>query len=106
MLDGRTFDHINRREPEPGVEAHRRRFGVDDDADAAVVVRHAQREAEHEAQELQAQALPLRWPINAQSGLGLATCQNIVVKNHGGSIDVVSRPGCTRFTVALPIRRP
>ncbi|HYE57897.1 MAG TPA: ATP-binding protein, partial [Rhodothermales bacterium] len=38
------------------------------------------------------------------TGLGLSTSHNIVVKKHGGTIDVASRPGNTRFTVRLPIR--
>jgi signal transduction histidine kinase len=38
------------------------------------------------------------------TGLGLSTSRNIVVKKHGGAIDVVSRPGSTRFTVRLPIQ--
>ena len=39
------------------------------------------------------------------TGLGLPTSRNIVVKKHGGSIDVTSRPGSTRFIVKLPIHR-
>jgi signal transduction histidine kinase len=39
------------------------------------------------------------------TGLGLPTSRNIVVKKHGGSIDVTSRPGSTRFIVTLPIHR-
>jgi signal transduction histidine kinase len=38
------------------------------------------------------------------TGLGLSTSRNIVVKKHGGSIDVVTRPGSTNFLVRLPIR--
>ncbi|HYE57155.1 MAG TPA: ATP-binding protein, partial [Rhodothermales bacterium] len=38
------------------------------------------------------------------TGLGLSTSHNIVVKKHGGTIGVTSRPGATRFTVRLPIR--
>ncbi len=38
------------------------------------------------------------------TGLGLYTSHNVVVDKHGGSIDVASRPGATRFTVRLPIR--
>ena len=43
-------------------------------------------------------------PPGKGTGMGLATCRNIVVKNHDGSIDFMSRPGCTRFIVALPIK--
>ena len=38
------------------------------------------------------------------TGLGLSTSRNIVVKKHGGTIDVESRPGSTKFIVRLPIR--
>jgi signal transduction histidine kinase len=40
------------------------------------------------------------------TGLGLYTSRNVVVDKHGGSIEVASRPGATRFTVHIPIRRP
>jgi signal transduction histidine kinase len=40
------------------------------------------------------------------TGLGLSTTRNVIVKKHGGSIDVTSRPGCTRFTIRLPIQHP
>ncbi len=39
------------------------------------------------------------------TGLGLSTSRNIVVKKHGGTIDVTSRPGCTRFIIRLPLRQ-
>lgn len=39
------------------------------------------------------------------SGLGLGIVKQIVEK-HGGQIEVTSRPGCTRFTVRLPIGGP
>ena len=38
---------------------------------------------------------------SAGSGLGLSIAKAIV-EQHGGSIEVVSRPGCTRFTIRLP----
>ena len=40
------------------------------------------------------------------TGLGLSTTRNVVVKKHGGTIDVASRPGSTTFTIRLPIRHP
>jgi len=42
-----------------------------------------------------------RAAASAGSGLGLSIAKAIV-EQHGGSIDVVSRPGCTRFTIRLP----
>jgi signal transduction histidine kinase len=39
------------------------------------------------------------------TGLGLSTSRNIVVKKHGGTIEVASRPGCTRFIIRLPLRQ-
>ena len=40
------------------------------------------------------------------TGLGLHTCQSIINKKHGGTIEVASKPGQTRFTVRLPISGP
>ncbi|HSA57608.1 MAG TPA: ATP-binding protein [Gemmatimonadaceae bacterium] len=37
------------------------------------------------------------------TGLGLTTSRAIVVNGHGGTIDVTSAPGRTKFTVRLPI---
>jgi PAS domain S-box-containing protein len=37
------------------------------------------------------------------TGLGLAISRSIIVKKHHGRFDLESRPGCTRFTVHLPI---
>ncbi|MGH8228799.1 MAG: nitrogen regulation protein NR(II) [Steroidobacteraceae bacterium] len=39
------------------------------------------------------------------SGLGLAVAQDIVVR-HGGLIEFDSEPGCTRFTLQLPLESP
>ncbi|MSP60040.1 MAG: HAMP domain-containing protein [Myxococcales bacterium] len=39
------------------------------------------------------------------TGLGLGIVRQIVEK-HGGGIAVTSRPGCTRFTVRLPVAGP
>jgi PAS domain S-box-containing protein len=41
-------------------------------------------------------------PPGEGSGLGLNTSYNVVVKKHGGTIDVDSVPGRTCFTVRLP----
>lgn len=41
-------------------------------------------------------------PQGEGTGLGLSTCHTIVVDHHGGSIDVSSSPGDTRFLVRLP----
>ena len=45
-------------------------------------------------------------PPGKGTGLGLNTTYSIVVDKHGGTIDLDSRPGRTRFTVRLPLRRP
>jgi signal transduction histidine kinase len=44
-------------------------------------------------------------PKGEGTGLGLGIVKQIVDK-HGGKIDVTSKPGCTRFTVRLPITGP
>ncbi|HEX9729700.1 MAG TPA: ATP-binding protein [Gemmatimonadales bacterium] len=45
-------------------------------------------------------------PPGQGTGLGLHTCYTIVVKKHGGTIDVESQPGRTRFVVVLPSQLP
>jgi signal transduction histidine kinase len=44
-------------------------------------------------------------PKGEGTGLGLGIVKQIVDK-HGGKIDVTSKPGCTRFTVRIPIDGP
>jgi signal transduction histidine kinase len=44
-------------------------------------------------------------PKGEGTGLGLGIVKQIVDK-HGGTIDVTSKPGCTRFTVRIPIEGP
>jgi signal transduction histidine kinase len=39
------------------------------------------------------------------TGLGLATARRIVVDRHDGSLTVESRPGCTTFSVRLPLQQ-
>jgi len=39
------------------------------------------------------------------TGLGLNTTYRIVTKQHGGTIRLESKPGCTRFIVRLPLAR-
>jgi signal transduction histidine kinase len=44
-------------------------------------------------------------PAGEGTGLGLSLSHDIVVQQHGGSIDVESRPGeCTEITVTLPLQ--
>jgi signal transduction histidine kinase len=45
-------------------------------------------------------------PAGKGTGLGLDIAQRIVVAQHGGTITVASRPGETRFDVAIPIEPP
>jgi signal transduction histidine kinase len=42
-------------------------------------------------------------PVGAGTGLGLSVSYGII-EQHGGSIEVESRPGATTFTVALPAK--
>jgi signal transduction histidine kinase len=42
-------------------------------------------------------------PAGEGTGLGLSICHDIIVKQHGGSIDVETEPGAfTEFTITLP----
>jgi GAF domain-containing protein len=41
-------------------------------------------------------------PAGEGTGLGLSLSHDIVVKQHGGAIDVESAPGSTRFVIRLP----
>jgi signal transduction histidine kinase len=45
-------------------------------------------------------------PVGEGTGLGLDVVHTIVTQGHGGSIDFVSVPGDTRFSVLLPVRPP
>jgi signal transduction histidine kinase len=42
-------------------------------------------------------------PVGEGTGLGLEVAQRIVVRRHGGTIALESRPGSTAFTVRLPL---
>lgn len=42
-------------------------------------------------------------PVGQGTGLGLEIVHKIVVNRHGGSVQVSSRPGETRFSVRLPL---
>ncbi|MDQ3707684.1 MAG: ATP-binding protein, partial [Chloroflexota bacterium] len=43
-------------------------------------------------------------PPGKGPGLGLSVAHAIVAQKHGGSIEVFSQPGKTRFEVRLPLR--
>jgi len=45
-------------------------------------------------------------PQGIGTGLGLEIVHRIVTQKFGGTIDVQSHPGETRFTVHLPINAP
>jgi signal transduction histidine kinase len=44
-------------------------------------------------------------PAGEGTGIGLAICKSIV-EMHGGSMEFVSNPGATTFTVSIPIILP
>ncbi len=44
-------------------------------------------------------------PVGAGTGLGLVISNRIIADRHGGEIEFESRPGETRFTVRLPVKR-
>lgn len=56
----RSLQRFDRKESVFGVEGDGVWLGVNDDPDAPVVVRHSERELEHEAEELEAEPLSLR----------------------------------------------
>jgi signal transduction histidine kinase len=42
-------------------------------------------------------------PVGEGTGLGLSICHDIIVKQHGGSIEVDTQPGeYTEFRIVLP----
>ena len=41
-------------------------------------------------------------PAGEGTGLGLSLSHDIIVKQHGGAIDVESEPGSTTFVIRLP----
>jgi GAF domain-containing protein len=45
-------------------------------------------------------------PAGEGTGLGLSLSHDIVVKQHGGTIEVSTEPGYTRFTIVLPRAGP
>jgi signal transduction histidine kinase len=45
-------------------------------------------------------------PQGKGTGLGLDTAWRIVTDEHGGSIDVTSEPGNTRFRISIPTEAP
>lgn len=61
------FERFDRNEAVFPVEPNGIRFGVDDDADAPIIVGHPDGQPKHEAQEQSAQPLPLGRLIDAQS---------------------------------------
>ncbi|MEM9486837.1 MAG: ATP-binding protein, partial [Cyanobacteria bacterium P01_F01_bin.116] len=44
--------------------------------------------------------------VGSGTGLGLDIARRIVVKRHGGSIRVISKPGETNFQIHLPFHPP
>ncbi|HVH13676.1 MAG TPA: ATP-binding protein, partial [Longimicrobium sp.] len=45
-------------------------------------------------------------PVGEGTGLGLDVVHTIITQGHGGTIDVTSAKGETRFSVLLPINPP
>jgi signal transduction histidine kinase len=45
-------------------------------------------------------------PQGAGTGLGLEIVHRIVTQNFGGTVEVKSEPGSTRFLVRLPVDGP
>jgi signal transduction histidine kinase len=57
-----------------------------------------------EAQQRAFEAFYTTKDVGSGMGLGLDIARRIVVERHGGTIEVESQPGDTRFRVRLPIR--
>jgi signal transduction histidine kinase len=90
------------------------------DGDGTITLRTGMRDATHVAVEvadnghgIPPEVLPKVFdpffttkPVGKGTGLGLSICHKIV-ENHGGTLEVQSRPGAgTRFTIVLPIKPP
>jgi signal transduction histidine kinase len=90
------------------------------DGDGTITVRTSMRDATHVALEVadNGQGIPedvlpkifdpffTTKAVGKGTGLGLSICHKIV-ENHGGRLEVHSRPGVgTRFTVVLPVKPP
>ncbi len=62
-----ALERLDRDEPVPAVEVHRARLGVNDDAHAPVLAGHPDRELEHEAEQLCAEALALHRLVDREA---------------------------------------
>ena len=73
--------------------------------DLPLLVTRARQRAGHSRRHPAASVRAVRHHQAAGSGLGLALVAKIV-GDHGGLIEVDSRPGRTEFRLHLPVRRP